>query len=753
MFSTKFIAATREYTTHEKFIPAPYLRKSFTLETLPKKASLTICGLGFYKLYFNGKEITNGYLASFHSNPDQVLYYDVYDVKSLLQKGENVIGIQLGNGFLNCIGGQIWDFDKAAFRSAPKTALAFETEKGVVFEADESFKTHASPILFDDIREGEWYDAQQEIEGWANIGFDDGAWENAISAEMPKGTPTVSQAPTLQVMQRLSPVRYHAYGNGYIFDFGENTAGFARIKLANATAGQVLDFTYFERLADDKGPFTYNIRFGSRTRDGFVQQCRYICKEGEQEYQPSFVWFGYHFLFIEGLTEEQAKTMEVEALEIRSSVELRGHFACSDEMANKIVDMIRRSDLTNLFHFPVDCPHREKNGWTADAALSCEQMLQQMSVESVFAEWLKNIRGAQTVEGEIPGIVPTAGWGFEWGNGPAWDCILFWAPYQIYQYRGDRQVLIDNAPAMKKYLTYMAGKRNEDGLLAYGLGDWCQSNDSHNGWYTTPLEITDSLTGCDICCKAETIFLALGDKKTAAYAKNLGKELAAAFRKKWIAGNGYAVKDKMQTSQAMAIKLGMFAPSKKKAAVEELVSRIHRDGDHFVVGVVGGYVLFNLLAENGYAELAYRLITQTSPPSYGYLASIGETTLWENMWDFGDSQSNVYLKDGEPIQSLNHHFWGFVYTFFTKYVAGLTFNPCANDATYAEVKPIFITGLTYAETSYEAPLGKIFVKWEKKESKTFVSITVPKGMKIKLSVQGKEEFLEGGVYRKVYNAI
>ena len=753
MFSKKFIAATKEYCTHEKFIPAPYLRKSFSLDVLPKKASLTICGLGFYKLYVNGKEITNGYFASFQSNPDQVLYYDVYDVKPLLQKGENVIGIQLGNGFLNCIGGQVWDFDQADYRSAPKTALALETEKGILLEADESFKTTPSPILFDDFREGEHYNACKEIAGWANVGVDDSAWDNAVAAETPKGTPTVSEAPTLQIMQRLSPVRYHAYGNGYIFDFGENTSGFARLTLAEATEGQILDFTYFERLADDNGPFTYNIRFGSKTRDGFVQQGRYICKEGAQTYQPSFAWYGYRFLFIEGLTEAQVKTLELEALEIRAEVEDRGSFACSDPIANKIVDMVRRSDVTNLFHYPVDCPHREKNGWTADAALSCEQMLLQLNVEGVFAEWLKSIRGSQTEEGAIPGIVPTGGWGFAWGNGPAWDCVLFWLPYQIYQYRGDKKVLKDNAPAMQKYLTYMASKRNEDGLLAYGLGDWCQSDDSHNGWYKTPLEITDSLTGYDLCVKSEKIFLALGDKKWASYAKNLGKELASAFRKKWIAGNGYCVKDRMQTSQALAIWHGMVAPSKKKAAVEELVARIHRDGDHFVVGVIGGYVLFNTLAENGYADFAYRLITQTSPPSYGYLASIGETTLWENMWDFGDSQSNVYLKDGEPIQSLNHHFWGFVYTYFSRYVAGLSFNPKGDDVAYAEVKPAFIAGLTYAETFYEAPLGKLAVKWEKKDSKTFVRVTVPQGMVVKLSVQGKEELLEGGVYRKVYNAM
>lgn len=747
MFSTKFIAATTEYSTHEKAIPAPYMRKSFFLDVLPKKASLSVCGLGFYRLFVNGEEITNGHLAPFQSNLNHLVYYETYDVKPLLKKGKNVIGLLLGNGFLNAVGGFEWDFEKADYRSAPKAAFALETEEGILFEADESVKTHPSPILYDDMREGEWYDARKEIDGWASVDFDDSAWRNAIPALTPKGEPTISTAPPLKTMRRLSPVGYHAYGDGVVFDFGENTVGFARISLANATAGQALKIVYFERLADDKGPYTYNIAYGGKPRD-VVQTDKYICKEGKQTYQPSFVWNGYRFIFVQGMTMEQAKTATVEALEVRSSVELRGRFACSDPVANKIAELVRRSDLTNLFHYPVDCPHREKNGWTADAALSCEQMLLQMNVEGVFAEWLKSVRKAQTEEGEFPGIVPTAGWGYAWGNGPAWDCIVFWAPYQIYQYRGDVRILKDNAPAMAKYLRYMADKRNEDGLLAYGLGDWCQTFNYNNGGFETPLEITDSLTGVDICKKAAAIFGVLNDKANKAYAEKLGKELTTAFCKKWIADNGYVVKDKMQTSQAVAIRQGMFSPAKKQAAVEELVERIHRDGDHFKVGVIGGYNLFHVLAENGYADLAYRLITQSSPPSYGYLVSIGETTLWENMFDFGNSKSNVYLKNGMSILSLNHHFWGFVYSYFVKNVVGLSFNPNFDDITYAEVKPCFVGALDYAEASYKAPLGEISVKWEKRGEKVVLDVAVPTDMRVKLCVNGKEELLEGGSHCK-----
>lgn len=414
MFSRKFIAATEEYCTHEKFISAPLLRKSFFLDEFPKYANITICGLGFYKLFLNGKEITKGYFSSYQSNPDHLLYYDCYEVTNLLVNGENVIGVLLGNGLLNSIGGQVWEFDQASYCSAPKLAMAFETERGVIFEAEESFKTYSSAITFDDFREGEHYDARLETEGWLETGYNDSAWQNAITATAPLGEVTVSTAPTLQVAEIIPPRNVHKFQDGYIYDFGKNTSGFARVSLKNAEAGQVLRFTYFERLGDDNGPYIDNIRFlGGRTREGFCQQIQYTCKAGAQTYEPSFSWCGYRYIYLQGLTETQAQDLEILALDIHADVKIRGGFSCNDPLVNKIIDVILRSDLTNLFHYPVDCPHREKNGWTADAALSCEQMLLQMNVEDILTEWLKNIRKAQNQEGALPGIIPTGGWGYK----------------------------------------------------------------------------------------------------------------------------------------------------------------------------------------------------------------------------------------------------------------------------------------------------------------------------------------------------
>ena len=154
-FSEKFIARTKEYTTLEKSVPAPCFRKSFMLKNIPRSAEITVCGLGFYELYLNGMRITKGRLAPYIGNVDDFLYYDNYEVAQFLREGENVIGVLLGNGLLNNAGGYIWEFDRASFRSAPKLALAFETDGKLLFEADEGFKTAPSPILFDDYRSEE----------------------------------------------------------------------------------------------------------------------------------------------------------------------------------------------------------------------------------------------------------------------------------------------------------------------------------------------------------------------------------------------------------------------------------------------------------------------------------------------------------------------------------------------------------------------------------------------------------------------
>ncbi len=165
-FSNKFVCAAKEYSDYEKHYRSPLFRKAFSLQKAPTDAEICITGLGFYKLIVNGKDITKGYLAPYISNTDDIVYYDRYDLTSLLCAGENVIAVMLGDGMQNLIT-SVWNFDKTVFTSSPKLALHFKSQgegAEAEFEAD-TFKCTEGPILFNNHRCGIHYDARLEADG------------------------------------------------------------------------------------------------------------------------------------------------------------------------------------------------------------------------------------------------------------------------------------------------------------------------------------------------------------------------------------------------------------------------------------------------------------------------------------------------------------------------------------------------------------------------------------------------------------
>ena len=251
MLSDKFICATHEYCEINRVVNAPLIRKSFILEKALKKAELYICGLGFYRLFLNGKDITRGKLCSYISNPDHIMYYDKYDISALLQVGNNAIGVVLGNGMQNAIGGTPWDFDKARWRSSPKLALSVITENGVLFETDDTFKWKKSPILFDDLRLGEHYDARLYINGWSKPDYDDSDWNNCFAAKKPLGEKKINCLPPIVKLRELSAKRIIKVIGGYVYDFGYNSAGVCRLKI-KGKRGQKITLTHGEIFEDGK---------------------------------------------------------------------------------------------------------------------------------------------------------------------------------------------------------------------------------------------------------------------------------------------------------------------------------------------------------------------------------------------------------------------------------------------------------------------------------------------------------------------
>ncbi len=709
-FPMHFIFAGPRYSTLTDFVPAPYFRKRFRLDTLPEKAELLICGLGFYELYLNGKRITKGLLSPYISNPDDLLYYDDYDLLPYLQEGENVLGVLLGNGLQNNPGGYVWDFEKARFRGAPEFALqldlAFPDGSTMTLESDETFRTAPSPIFGDDYRNGEYYDARREIPGWCAPGFDDSGWAPAQLAPLPRGEAVLSRIEPIAVAREILPISVTPAEDGYLFDFGENAAGVCRLTI-QGEAGQTITLYHAEMVKDGK----LDRRSISFDENDYVQKDIYICKgEGTETYTPTFTYHGFQYVLVKGLKPEQASKDLLCFVVLHTRLRERGGFSCSDATANALQAMVRRSTLTNFHHFPTDCPQREKNGWTADAALSAEHTLLNLEPDKNYHAWLKNIRKAQADSGALPGIIPTSGWGFSWGNGPAWDSVLIYIPYLTYLYRHDKAILEENAHAILRYLDYLTTKIRPDGLICCGLGDWCPVGRGADQ-YKSPLEFTDTVISMDLCEKSAYIFDALGMQAQKEFALGIYHRLRKAARARLLDLSSMTALGRCQTSQAMAIFYSLFDEAEKPEAFRRLLEMVHESDDHMDVGVLGGRVLFHVLSEFGHSDLAFRMITRKDYPSYGEWVARGRTTLRESFHP-------------QDCDSLNHHFWGDISHWFLRHLAGIHYNPRRRGAE-VDIKPNFIEQLDFAAGWHEAPEGKIAVRWERAKEGILLVIEAP----------------------------
>ncbi len=760
MFSNAFICATDNYAKLHDHLPAPLFRRSFVLDSTPKSGVITIGAPNFYRLFINGTDVTKGLLAPYINNPDDFIYYDEYDVTPYLHKGENVIGVILGNGIQNCMGGQIWAFHTAIFRGALRFALALEAEtEGGAFllESDTDFVCHPSPYEFDDLRFGVRYDATKELPGWNRVGFDTSDWTPALSAESPRGEKRLCEAePIVCTGEEIAPVSityvgdgfssfenhrhnaktnaYRPYFNAYLYDFGTNAAGIFRLKI-RGKQGQKIKISFGDMLFD--GRFTLeNISFQtseaiSELYAAYNQTAEFICSGKEDVFTPDFTYYGYRYALVEGLEEGQATADLLTYLVANSDLARRSHFACSDEMTNQLYECAVRSDYSNFYYFPTDCPHREKNGWTGDAAMSAEQMSLTMDTEKSYREWMRSVCAAQDKRGALPGIVPTSGWGFHWGNGPVWDSVIVYLPYASYQYNGDKAIILESAQTILRYFAYLETRLNDRGLIEIGLnGDWCMPD----RWevFPLPLEVSDTMTVYDMTQKAAFLFDQVGWISHADFARRFGARLYDNIRTHLIDFSTMEVAGHTQTGQAIALNFGLFTEEERPRAQKVLLDLIHEKNDHLACGMLGIRNVFHAVAEAGEVALAHQMIVRPDRPSLGFMVANGATTLWEDMAALDDYQ-----------QSKNHHFFGDILNFFFRRIAGLRPNPNCTDLKEFLIAPAFDLPLTWACADYLAKEGKVEVKWKKAEDTVTLTVSVPDGIYGKIALPQGYVFADG----------
>jgi len=186
--------------------PAPYFRRSFSLNKKIKTARAYIAVAGLYELYINGEKIGNHRLDPMYTRFDRRTLYVTYDVTAQLQNGKNAVGVLLGNGWYNHQSTAVWYFHEAPWRNRPAFCMdlriTYEDGSVETISSGKDWKTTLSPITFNSIYTAEHYDARLEIPGWNTANFVDTAWKDVIYRSAPSQH-IVAQAPEQNKRYRL----------------------------------------------------------------------------------------------------------------------------------------------------------------------------------------------------------------------------------------------------------------------------------------------------------------------------------------------------------------------------------------------------------------------------------------------------------------------------------------------------------------------------------------------------------------------
>ncbi|ULQ55668.1 glycoside hydrolase family 78 protein [Flavihumibacter rivuli] len=724
--------------------PAPWFRKAFKTTKTILSARAYIAAAGLYEFYLNGVKQGDHMLDPMYTRFDRRNLYVTYDVTNAMSQGNNVVGIWLGNGWYNHQPIGVWDFHKAPWRNRPAFCMDLRityTDGSVeTISSGKDWKTALSSLSFNAIYAGEVYDANRHQSDWNLATFNDSSWTN-VSLRAAPSTNIVAQAlPPIRIKERIPFRSIRKLADTlYIADLGRNIAGVCEIRL-NGRKGTKVTLKHGEKLSPGGRLDQSNIDIFYRSAADMIpfQSDTYILDgQGPAVFLPKFSYKGFQYVEISSDQPIDLRKEDLVGCFMHSDVPSAGGFNTDNPLVNQLWKATNNSYLSNLYGYPTDCPQREKNGWTGDAHIASETGLYNFDGIKVYEKWLADHFDEQQPNGVLPAIIPTGGWGYEWANGVDWTSTIVIIPWNTYLFYGDKQLLEKSYDHMKRYVDYIT-RQNPGGTTSWGLGDWVPVKSKAS------LELTSTCyyyADAVIMAKAAKL---LGKNVDALHYQKLAEKIKAAFNQKFLDQRSGIYASGLQTELAMPLFWSLVPAESRQKVADNLAARVHADGDHIDVGLLGTKAILNALSENGCAELAYQLASNETYPSWGWWIKNGATTLFEN-WPV-DAKNDI---------SMNHIMFGEIGAWFYKALAGI--KPDEKLAGFRKViiEPHFVKGLNKVEAWHDSPFGRIGSSWERVKGNIQLSLIIPAGTSAELRLPGitANQVLVNGKQVKTVNSI
>jgi alpha-L-rhamnosidase len=710
--------------------PVALYRREFQATKPVQAARIYSTALGTYQLFLNGKRVGDDVLAPGWTDYRTRLPYQVYDVTTQIRSGNNAIGAILADGWY--AGALSWlkmrfNFGMPPVRFIAQLEIDYADGSHDSVWTDGSWKSAPSAILSSDLYDGETYDATREQAGWDQPGFSEKSWDRVAISDAPK---------TAMVAQDFQPIRVHEIlksksitnpaAGAYVFDLGQNMVGWARLHVFGPK-GTKIRLRFGEVLRPDGQLYTENLR-GAVATENYV-----LGGQPNEVIEPHFTFHGFRYVELTGFPGVPSKNT-VEGVAFYTSAPFTAQLHTGNSLVNQLWSNILWGQRGNFLSVPTDCPQRdERLGWMGDAEVFWRAASFNADLAAFSHKFATDIRDAQSAAGAYADVSPRLG--------PIGESVPGWAdagiviPWTAYiQYR-DVRILEENWSAMEKWMDYLQ-KANPKYLWLHKRGndyaDWLAIGSE------TPKDLIATAYWAYDATLMRRMALALGKQADAQKYGELFEKIRAAFQKSFVKPDGI-VGSGSQTSYVLALHMHLLSPEQRSLAAEKLVDDIVAHEYHLTTGFLGTPYILPELSDSGHSDTAYKLLLQTTFPSWGYMIEHGATTMWER-WN-GDQM----LSDPR-MNSFNHYAYGAVAEWLYRFAAGI--DTSNDDVGFHRIvlHPQFSRELGEVSATYDSVYGPIHSEWKVTGATTTWSVGIPANTTalLQFAVGPQTKILENG---------
>lgn len=724
-----------------KEIPNPLLRKEIRINKEVHSARLYIAGLGYSIAYLNGQRVGDHMLDMPWTQFDKQVMYNTFDVTPQLRRGNNVVGVMLGNGWYNPMPLKLfrtWNLRNTLTVGKPivkaQLRITYKDGSSETILTDASWKAGDGPILMNSVYLGELYDARLEQKGWNEPGFNDRKWSKAKVLAGPKGQLIARYIPPVRATKILKPVKVTELKQGvYLFDFGQNFAGVPRLKV-KGPAGTRVTLRSGEDVHAD-GSLNYltvvagqlkamwNLRGGPGCPDDPMMINTYILKgEDEEVFTPEFTFSSFRYVEVTGFPGKPDMNA-VEGLRMNSDLQSTGSFECSNQMFNQIQEATLWTFLSNVFSVQSDCPGREKLGYGADIVTTAEAFSYNFDMSTFYRKVVQDFVNDVRPNGGMSEIAPDIGINGESMGGntgsPGWQLAFPFGLKVLYDYYGDQSVVEKNYPVLKRQVDFMHSV-TPDHIVQRDIGDHESIDPKNIALSATAFYYHHVMILAEFAQR-------MNKKEDAEQYQQLAKDIKAAFVNTFLKPGTGIFDTGTQAAQLIALYYDLVPEKEKEAAVDHLLLEIYnKHKGHLSTGIFATKFMFDFFRQENRNEVAYTVANQRTFPGWGNMLANGATTLYES-WAYPDT-----------VNSQNHPMFGSISEWYYKSLLGI--NAKAPGFTSFEIKPQPAGDLTWAKGHYDATVGRIVSDWKIEGTRFLMKVSIPANTRAKVYVPSLPQF-------------